>query len=543
MSRKDYKQGAADAMNAYEAFARKQEEATRHVGDQIGRLSNDVAELGKSVEFISDYITDKEKQALYQANMPVDIAKLDETDQYLLVAVLYELAQQEPPTEEQQNYIRAVQKYLKVQDVQRNIDLAVVENIPDTATIIAVMQAVMEYFYLGTHPGTYTEDEMDFLDSFMANRKTRKEITARIKAIVNAVGKQGLAEKYGFVPELDEEETQNQHSAEFQPFSAEIADRIAVKTGWRNGDRVRKNRKITNTMFANPKYCETINFIAVERDSTICGIDKRTGVEKAYIDKKKWSITDVKYQDLILLDNDENNVCILNLATNECIELCVPGYYRSWGKYISDRFIIYHNKNYEMQAFDILSKSAWIIKGTSGAPIRASDVVIHGDVMYYLEDQGLGKDDILVEYDLLKRGGKVFCDQSFSCTNSRIYVNGTRIYIITKEDGSGYTFRGNIKVYTGTLRETPFVISEIACYPCGYRPNFLITNSGNFLYNGSTGDSTILCAYTFETGEHIIVEENADSMNTILSIGNFVYFEKEECVYRTDLHTKECCMV
>lgn len=543
MSRKDYKQGAADAMNAYEAFARKQEEATRHVGDQIGRLSDDVAELGKSVGFISDYITDKEKQALYQANMPLDIAELDETDQYLLVAVLYELAQQEPPTEEQQNYIRAVQKYLKVRDVQRNIDLAVVENIPDTATIIAVMQAVMEYFYLGTHPGTYTEDEMDFLDSFMANRKTRKEIMARIKAIVNAVGKQGLAEKYGFVPEPEEEETQNQNNAEFFPFSPEIADRIAVKTGWRNGDRARKNRKITNTMFANPKYCETNNFIAVERDNSICGIEKRTGVEKAYIDKKKWTITGVKYQDLILLDNDDNNVCILNLATNECMELYVPGYYRSWGKYISNRFIIYHNENYEMQAFDIISRSAWIIKGTSGSQIRATDVVIHGDTLYYLEDQGLGKDDVLVEYDLSNRSGKVICGQSFSSTNSRIYVHGNCIYIITKEDEPGYTFRGNIKVYKETCGEVPFEISEVACYPCGYRPNYLITNSGSFLYNGSTGDSTILCAYIFETGEHIVVDENADSMNTVLAIGNYVYYEKGECVYRTDLRTKECCMI
>lgn len=199
MSQKDYKQGAADAMNAYEAFARKQEDAIHHVGNQIGHLAGDVEQLGKSVEFISDYITDKEKQALYQANMPVDIAELDGTDQYLLVAVLYELAQRELPTEEQQNYIRAVQKYLKVRDVQRNIDLAVVENIPDTVAIIAIMQVVMEYFYLGTHPGTYTDDEMDFLESFMANRKTRKEIMARIRAIVNAVGREGLAEKYGFV--------------------------------------------------------------------------------------------------------------------------------------------------------------------------------------------------------------------------------------------------------------------------------------------------------------------------------------------------------
>ena len=227
MSRKDYKQGAADAMNAYEAFARKQEAATRHVGDQIGRLSHDVTELGKSVEFISDYITEKEKQALYKASMPVDIAELDETDKYLLVAVLYELAQQEPPTEEQQNYIRAVQKYLQVRDVQRNIDLSVVEDIPDTAAVIAVMQASMEYFYLGSHPGAYTEEELDFLDCFMANRKTRKEIMARIKTIVNAVGKEGLAEKYGFVSEEIEDASDNAPSGFVNP-SLDLADRLVT---------------------------------------------------------------------------------------------------------------------------------------------------------------------------------------------------------------------------------------------------------------------------------------------------------------------------
>lgn len=109
MSKKDYKQGISDAMAAYEAFGEKQEAAIRHVGAEIERTAGKVDQLGGKIGEITDYITDKEKAALYKLNTPVDIADLDDAEKRILLAVLYQLsADEDEVTAEQQNYVRAV---------------------------------------------------------------------------------------------------------------------------------------------------------------------------------------------------------------------------------------------------------------------------------------------------------------------------------------------------------------------------------------------------------------------------------------------------
>ena len=202
MSKKDYRQGMSDAMAAYEAFGEKQEAAIQHVGAEIEKTAGKVDRLGRKIGEIADYITDKEKAALYKLNTPVDIADLEDAEKRILLAVLYQLsADEDEVTEEQQNYVRAVQQYLKIYNPQTEIDLSAVENIEDISAQKAVLQSVLEFFCLGTHPEELTEEQEDFLDCFQVNRKTRREIDSFINAIVEAVGIKGLSEKYGFVAE------------------------------------------------------------------------------------------------------------------------------------------------------------------------------------------------------------------------------------------------------------------------------------------------------------------------------------------------------
>lgn len=202
MSKNDYKKGVSDAVEAYEGFGKKQEAAIEHVAGEVAKAAGKMDKLGDKIGEIKDYITDKEKAALYKLNTPVDIAALENNEKRILLAVLYQLsADEEKLTEEQQGYVRAVQQYLKIYNPQTEIDLEAVENIEDITTQKAVLQTVLELFCLGTHPGTYSEEQLEFLDCFQVNRKTRREISDHIKAIVEAVGVQGLAEKYGFVAE------------------------------------------------------------------------------------------------------------------------------------------------------------------------------------------------------------------------------------------------------------------------------------------------------------------------------------------------------
>lgn len=223
MSKKDYKRGISDAMEAYGDFSEKQEAATRHVAEQVGKVAGKVDKLGDKICEITNYITDQEKAELYRLNTPVDIADLGNQEKKMLLAILYQLAADESETtEEQQNYIRAVQKYLTIFNPQTEIDLEVVENIEDVAAQKAILQAVLEFFYLGTHPKSYTEDQLDFLECFQLNRKTRKEIMNHIETMAEAVGRDGIAEKYGFVPQDDA--IQELSYADNGPVSSEVAD-------------------------------------------------------------------------------------------------------------------------------------------------------------------------------------------------------------------------------------------------------------------------------------------------------------------------------
>ena len=91
MSKKDYRQGMADAMESYVPFGEKQEAAIRHVGDQVKQTADKVDKLGGKIGDLVDYISDREKAALYKLNTPVDIADLDDAEKRILLAVLYRL--------------------------------------------------------------------------------------------------------------------------------------------------------------------------------------------------------------------------------------------------------------------------------------------------------------------------------------------------------------------------------------------------------------------------------------------------------------------
>lgn len=187
---------------AFEKIAAGQahlEESLTDLHQKTERWANAIDERQSAVE---EYLSAKEKAELYKLNTPVDIADLGDAEKRILLAVLYQLsANEEPTTPEQQNYVRAVQQYLKIYNPQTMIDLEAVENIEDTSAQRAVLQASLEFFYLGSHPRTYSEEQMEFLDNFQVGRKKREEIISHIEAIVEVVGLQGLAEKYGIVAE------------------------------------------------------------------------------------------------------------------------------------------------------------------------------------------------------------------------------------------------------------------------------------------------------------------------------------------------------
>lgn len=238
MFNKKYKKGMADAAKAYEAFGKKQEDALKHILEEVRQGKRDLEsvlrELNGNIDGLYDYIDSKEKAHLYSVYTPFDIINLNKNDRLFLVGVLCRLTVDKAPNENQQNYIRAVQKYLDVKEPPFGIDPMYIETIEDIPTQKAILQTVLEYLCLQDGDSyDETEYQQEFLDAFSVNAKGRKEIMDHIDLLYTATGAKGLAEKYGYVPEEEEADTQGfggekNGQRDFVDLADDIKDKIAA---------------------------------------------------------------------------------------------------------------------------------------------------------------------------------------------------------------------------------------------------------------------------------------------------------------------------
>jgi len=244
-----YKKGLSDAMQAYEAFSEKQKAALTHMREEVRsgnkRLEAALCDLGEDLNGIYNHLSSLEKATLYRLSTPVDIKDLDENDKKLLLAILYQLAYDEGKsiTDAQRKYLRSVQKYLEITNPQTVIDLSAVENIDSLDVQKAFLQVALEFFYL-QDSYELTNSQEEFLGYFSVNKKQAAIVEESVSRLYNAVGAEGLAEKYGFVPNMEsalvavEKETElqthiNKFTHSLGNVSEDLADQI-VKMGLRD---------------------------------------------------------------------------------------------------------------------------------------------------------------------------------------------------------------------------------------------------------------------------------------------------------------------
>ena len=201
-NKKMYKKGLADAMQAYEGFSEKQkaalEQMRREVENGNKKLEDALAGLGDELNGIYQYLNAKEKAALYHLNTPLDIKKMELEEQQLLLAVLYQLAEDEGSSlnDIQRSYIRSVQRYLGITNPQTSADLSVVGEIDSLDVQKSMLQVVLEFFYLQDSE-EITDAQADFLGNFSVNKKQAMTIENCVSRLYNAVGAIGIAEKFG----------------------------------------------------------------------------------------------------------------------------------------------------------------------------------------------------------------------------------------------------------------------------------------------------------------------------------------------------------
>ena len=217
-NRKMYKRGLADAMQGIAGFSEKQQAALEKLRQDVEsggkRLEDALTGLGDEINGIYQYLNSREKAALYRLETSLDLKDLEEPEQQLLLAILYQLADDEgnKVTDNQRTFIRSIQRYMGITNPQTSADLTAVGDIDSLDVQKTFLRVALEFFYL-QEGEEITEDQEDFLGNFSVNKKQAGIIENSVSRLYNAVGAEGIAEKYGFTeepedaPDAEDEET------------------------------------------------------------------------------------------------------------------------------------------------------------------------------------------------------------------------------------------------------------------------------------------------------------------------------------------------
>lgn len=201
MPRKSFEAGMEAGAKPFEEKFQKQADAIEKVGSRIDKRLDDISGI---MDVVLDDLSAQERRNVYGLNTIVDISELDDTEKEFLYNAVYAIAKQNTNlTQEQKDYLRSLKTYLKIINVQNEIDLACIENIDNITTQKAIMQTIMEFLFLEYENHNYMDDYEDIFDYFSVNRKGIKEIQAGIDAIYETVGLEGLAEHYGSTKKIN----------------------------------------------------------------------------------------------------------------------------------------------------------------------------------------------------------------------------------------------------------------------------------------------------------------------------------------------------
>lgn len=203
MSTKGFHEGMEKGAQPFEEKFREQASAARRTRETLEKWCN---RYGSLVDVVLDDLGAQEKQRIYKIQKKLDPADLGESEQELLICILYTVAQHTETTDTERNRLRqtflsGVQNYLNIaapQSMKEVSDLQEpIENIDRKSEEKSILQVLAEYLYL-------TYGNYEFLEqspviryfSAVASPDFLREIMERIDEQFRAVGPEGLAAKY-----------------------------------------------------------------------------------------------------------------------------------------------------------------------------------------------------------------------------------------------------------------------------------------------------------------------------------------------------------
>lgn len=573
--RKMYKKGLADAMQAYEAFGKKQEAAIAHMREEIRKgqkleeaLNDTIASLGDDIAGLYDYLNAQEKKALYHLSTPLDIKDLDKEEQQYLLAILYQLASDEGDllTDYQRMFIRSVQRYLEITNPQTEADLSAVGDIDSLEVQKAFLQTVLEFFYL-QDGDELTDTQEEFLGCFSVNKRQALLIEERVSRLFNVVKAEGIAEKYGYSPQEPSDIISSNGTSPGKEADVQV-----------RSDYIKANDKIFRSIWDQSllqsleiEYCiETSGYYVFEprmRDyklSRLYSLNKTSGELVIYNDIYPTIPPLAKIDgisDMILLENIidprlssgscPRGAVMMNLKDGICQPLAkgMCHYFATGWPYIA-----YLTSDFDIKVFNTLGDTQINIKPPFGflafshGDTAYYNSLIEGSVLYCVAEKdryGRGKpidslEFLLLGYDLANQGAlkvqvpfSIPCEQRFEglCFYGEVFYVWSWYYY-----SRNYPERKNFYVWqiNPASGKCTLLFSESVD-----GTNLFEYAEGNLFYPFKTRDDFIgIKMLTLSTGEStVLVPDDIPDTRpaSFYCMNGWVYFkDKARCTYRID---------
>ena len=287
MSTKDFKEGMVAGAKPFgdklDQLADVSESAVLDIKEGLGEVNEVVNILIDDAEKHDGILSAYEKKRIYDLDQATDISALEDNEKEFLVAVLAELANSvQEVTELQKRYILSVCSTVGIATPQTSLDFACIENIENMRTQKIILRHVMEFFFIGSENYGFLNEYDDTLFCYFSiNKHGIDEIVMTVDRIYNAMGIEGIANRYTFVAgytdifaddvsEIDDNDADSYVSDEYVPDVSEFEELILSGVVSVQGSTEYKYKKVTiNAAFAvNGELIFDNCFVHIEKDAS-----------------------------------------------------------------------------------------------------------------------------------------------------------------------------------------------------------------------------------------------------------------------------------
>lgn len=254
MASKDYKEGMVAGAKPFDD---KLDQLANVSESAVSNLKEGLDGVTEVVNVVLDDLSAQEKKRIYDLDQTTDIYSLEDDEQEFLVAVLTELANTISYVSDlQKKYLLSICSVANIPAPQTSLNLAFIENVENMKTQKILLRHVMEFLFIGDQNYDFLNYYEDGLFCyFSVNRRGIAEIRECINRIYNAMGIEGIANRYTFVANYQElccEQETNEYAEE------DIADDESAEENDVSKEEIEKLEREAEQLYLEFKIAEAL---------------------------------------------------------------------------------------------------------------------------------------------------------------------------------------------------------------------------------------------------------------------------------------------